>query len=85
MDYHHHQVQLHCRVCAKRMYDRRGNKKDTTYQCEPYTQALPKVFGMAFQAEEDAMVYHKVSVAPACVPFKRQWMQLHRGYHIGAV
>ena len=57
MDYHHHQVQLHCRVCAKRMYDRRGVKKDTAYQCEAYTEALHKVFGVAFQTEEDAMVY----------------------------
>ena len=61
MDYHHHhQVQLHCRVCAKRMFDRRENKKDTPYQCEAYTgntQALQKVFGVAFQPEEDAMVY----------------------------
>ena len=44
------------KVC-KRMCDRRGNKKDTTYQCEAYTQALQKVFGMAFRTEEDAMVY----------------------------
>ena len=28
---------------------------------------------------------HKASVAPASFPFKRQWMQLHWGYHIGAV
>ena len=49
-----HQVQLHCRVCAKRMFDRRENKKDTS---EAYTQALQKVFGVAFQPVEDAMVY----------------------------
>ena len=58
MEYHHHQVQLHCRVCVKRMYDRRANKKGTVYKCEAYTQALQKVFGMAaFQTEEDAMMY----------------------------
>ena len=74
MDYHHHQAQLHCRVCAKRMFDRRGNKKDTTYQCEAHTQAL---FGVAFQTDEDAMVYTQ-SLCSSC---KRslQWMQLHRG------
>ena len=34
------------------------NKKDTTYQCEANTQALQKVFGVAFRTEEDdAMVY----------------------------
>eukprot|EP00731_Ephydatia_muelleri_P012305 Em0006g1199a len=36
------------------MFDRRENKKDTS---EAYTQALQKVFGVAFQPVEDAMVY----------------------------
>ena len=42
-------------VCAKHMYDKKGNKKDTIYQCEAYTPALQ--FGMTIQTEEDAMVY----------------------------
>ena len=79
MDYHHHQVQLHCRVCAKRMFDRRENKKDTTTSVRHILRPCRRCLVWHFNLRRMQWCTHKAFVAPASVPFKRQWMQLQRG------
>ena len=64
MDYHNTQVQLHCRVCAKRLLKARSKCIETIFLCKAYAAKLQNAFGIDTNNDDNRV--HPEHFCPSC-------------------
>ena len=69
MEFHHQELQRHCRVCGKRL--RKAKSKATVYPCTRHQDSLLKCFGIDVSQGESTI--HPLKFCNPCNAVTRRW------------
>ena len=80
MDYHITQVQLHCRVCARRLLKAKSKCPSTIFLCKAHAAKLLNAFGIDTNNDDNRV--HPEHFCPSCKrALDRVISAMHRKIH----